>query len=245
MILNTQKIKSRWSAFGIHLIVSIFIFICLALIIRLWWYPGVLFATEGGWQGIKLIAGVDLIIGPLLTLLVYNTQKKELPRDLAIIAALQIAALSYGMYLVERNRPISIIYFDSIFWTSTRNQYDSNYIDIKTVPTLQNTSWPVWIAVNLPENNQQKSETIRREFNKDIRVLTNLYQPFEENAAKWDNQGIALQEFMRNREQSVREFTKYAEQKHLKVFYLITRYGTYYLLADTPNKQFISVHQIN
>jgi hypothetical protein len=39
------------------------------------WYPEFLFKTDGGWNGIRLIAGIDFIIGPTLTLIVYKAGK--------------------------------------------------------------------------------------------------------------------------------------------------------------------------
>lgn len=74
-------VKNRFQAFGIHLLISFILFLFLAAIIKFFWYPGLLFETEGGWEGIKLIAGVDLVIGPLLTLIVYNIKKPELKQD--------------------------------------------------------------------------------------------------------------------------------------------------------------------
>ena len=108
---------SRWAAFAIHLALSAFVFIALAAVIIFVWYPGFLFQTDGGWQGIRLIAGIDLILGPLLTLIVYNKAKKSLPIDLSIIALVQISALCAGSYLVYQERPLAIIFADNKFIT--------------------------------------------------------------------------------------------------------------------------------
>ena len=45
---------------------------------------------------ILLMIGVDVVIGPLLTLIVFDPKKKHLKFDLVVIAALQLAALAYG-----------------------------------------------------------------------------------------------------------------------------------------------------
>ncbi|KAB0769044.1 hypothetical protein F7O87_33620, partial [Pseudomonas aeruginosa] len=63
---------SRWRAFFIHLLISLAIFIVLLAIICLWWYPGALFEIAGGWQGVRIVAAVDMVLGPLLTLVVYD-----------------------------------------------------------------------------------------------------------------------------------------------------------------------------
>ena len=92
--------NNRWTAFAIHLTGSAIAFLLLAFTIRQLWYPGVLFFTEGGLEGLKLIAGVDIIIGPLLTLIVYNIQKRELRRDLAIIGIFQALCFAGGFTLL-------------------------------------------------------------------------------------------------------------------------------------------------
>lgn len=103
MIINT--ITSRWVAAGIHLAISLIVLGILLIVITQYWYPGV-FIHIGGYQGIKIVAGVDIVLGPLLTLIIYNTQKKSLKFDLAAIATCQLLALSGGMYLVHNERPV-------------------------------------------------------------------------------------------------------------------------------------------
>ncbi len=71
------RIHNRYQAFGLHLGISFLIFMILASIIIFFWYPGFLFSTDGGWQGIRLIAGVDLVIGPFLTLMIYKNNTSD------------------------------------------------------------------------------------------------------------------------------------------------------------------------
>ncbi|MBT8149381.1 MAG: hypothetical protein KJO24_05585, partial [Gammaproteobacteria bacterium] len=117
------KPETRWGAFGIHLAISALLFCVLAAIIIFTWYPGFLFRTDGGWQGIRLIAGIDLILGPLLTLIVYNKAKDSLAFDLAVIAVVQVTALAAGCYLVYQERPIAVIYADNKFSTMSKNSF--------------------------------------------------------------------------------------------------------------------------
>ena len=66
---------SRFKAFGIHLGISFVIFVFLAYLVVMEWYPGLLFDTDGGWRGMRIIIAVDLVLGPLLTLVVYRAGK--------------------------------------------------------------------------------------------------------------------------------------------------------------------------
>ncbi len=73
---------NRWKAFAIHMGASLLLFLGLLLIIINVWFPGILFSIDGGWDGLKILLGVDLVLGPLLTLLVYKAGKPGLKFDL-------------------------------------------------------------------------------------------------------------------------------------------------------------------
>lgn len=102
--------KNRWQAFGVHLLLSLVVATALVALMLLLWYPGAYFETMGGRQLLFLIAGVDVVLGPLITLVVYRPGKKGLKFDLAVIAALQLGALVYGGYLVFEVRPAFIVW---------------------------------------------------------------------------------------------------------------------------------------
>ena len=142
----TGRITNRWQAFAIHLIISIAIFIVLAALIYRW-YPGVLFLHDGGFEGMKLIAGVDLVIGPLLTLLVFNRAKKSLQMDLSIIAGLQIACLIAGMWAVYQTRPVAVVFSEGAFRSIAVQIYQDAQIPLDA-NSLFEKPWPVWIAVS-------------------------------------------------------------------------------------------------
>ena len=103
-----MKLPSVKQAFFIHFGISLIIFIALAAIMRLVWYPGDLFTMDGGVQGLKIIAPIDLVLGPALTLGFYRPWKKSLKFDMAAIACVQIAALGYGVYATYQQRPAAI-----------------------------------------------------------------------------------------------------------------------------------------
>jgi len=57
-----------------------------------------------------LVLIVDVCLGPLLTLAVFDPKKKELKRDLSIILLIQLSALFYGIYTVSVARPAYIVF---------------------------------------------------------------------------------------------------------------------------------------
>lgn len=112
---------NRYQAFGIHMAFSLVIFFILLICITQFWYPGILFDTGNGWKAISLIVGIDLILGPLFTLIIFNHNKKSLKFDLWVIALLQVVALIYGTWTIHSSRPLAIAYINTSFMTLYAN----------------------------------------------------------------------------------------------------------------------------
>ena len=104
--------KSRLKAAGIHLGISLVLALMAALLVFFVWFPYPYNKISGGDSLFLLIVSVDVIMGPLLTLAIFNIAKprKELRRDLAVIATLQLLALGYGMWTVALSRPVYLVY---------------------------------------------------------------------------------------------------------------------------------------
>jgi len=62
----------------------------------------------GGHELFLLIIGIDVILGPLLTLVVFNPKKRSLKFDLLVIAMMQIGALVYGVGVMLKARPVYV-----------------------------------------------------------------------------------------------------------------------------------------
>lgn len=109
----------RWKAVGIHLAISLAILAILLYILFVHWFPGHLFDTDGGWQALQIIVGVDLILGPLLTLVAANPAKttKELRKDFAVIALIQVCALTAGTSIAASSRPWALLWYDGVAYT--------------------------------------------------------------------------------------------------------------------------------
>jgi hypothetical protein len=130
---------NRYHAFAIHMAISLVIFFILLVCITQYWYPGILFDSSNGWKAVGLIVGIDLILGPLLTLLVFNPAKSSIKFDLWVIALIQTSALIYGIWTIQTTRPLAIAYVNSSFMTFYANAENANEIKekIKTLKTRQ------------------------------------------------------------------------------------------------------------
>jgi len=104
--------KDRLRAALIHLGISLFIALLASALVFGLWYPYPYREISGGRELFLIVVAVDVILGPLLTLVVFNRAKsqKELWRDLGVIGALQLLALCYGLWTVSLARPVHLVF---------------------------------------------------------------------------------------------------------------------------------------
>ena len=104
--------KSRFAAAGVHLGICLLLAAMAATLVFGVWYPYPYREISGGRSLFMLVVSIDVVMGPLLTLVVFNRSKplKELRRDLALIGALQLAALGYGLWTVAQARPVHLVF---------------------------------------------------------------------------------------------------------------------------------------
>lgn len=110
MRYDAKLFKDKLKAFAIHLVISLIVVLTVYMVIQLLWYPSPLFQATDAKKILVMILLVDLILGPLLTLIVYKKNKKTLKFDLTVIVLIQLAALAYGLYSVYQARPVLIAY---------------------------------------------------------------------------------------------------------------------------------------
>ncbi len=118
-----MKLPSLKQAVALHFAVSLVAFTVLVALMMRVWFPGDLFFIDGGWQGLKIIAPIDLVLGPALTLLFYRPHKKGIAFDISAILFVQVAALSYGVYVAHEQRPAAIVFAEHRFETLSYSEF--------------------------------------------------------------------------------------------------------------------------
>lgn len=104
--------RSRLTASGVHLLISVVLAMLAGALVFALWFPWPYRIISGGQELFLLLMSVDVVIGPLLTFVVFDKTKgwRHLGRDLAIIGALQLSALAYGLYTVHSARPVALVF---------------------------------------------------------------------------------------------------------------------------------------
>ncbi|MET3105415.1 hypothetical protein AAKU58_000224 [Oxalobacteraceae bacterium GrIS 1.18] len=132
---------TRYKASLIHLLGSVFVLLLVFLLISRVWYPGVLFSKSAGVPLLKIIVAVDVIVGPFITLIIFDIKKKLLKLDLAIILILQIGFICYGMWTVYASRPVFIVFTGNVFHMVRANEIEKK--DLSKVGTAQFKHMPI------------------------------------------------------------------------------------------------------
>jgi hypothetical protein len=103
---------TRFRASALHLLISLCIAALAAALVFGVWYPYPYHEISGGRELFFIVVTVDVILGPLITLALFNPQKTALALriDLTLIAALQLCALAYGLWTVCVARPVHLVF---------------------------------------------------------------------------------------------------------------------------------------
>jgi len=104
--------REKFKATGLHFLVTLALAACAAALIFLVWFPDPLQTMIGGTELFILVTGCDVALGPLSSLVVYNSKKtrRELVFDYVVIGIFQLAALCYGVYILGGTRPVYIAF---------------------------------------------------------------------------------------------------------------------------------------
>lgn len=104
--------REKWRAFAIHFTVTLVLAAGAAFIIFALWFPDPFDTLVGGAELFVLVVGCDLVLGPLISLVIYDSRKSrgKLIFDYTVVAFLQISALLYGVWIVAGSRPVYVAF---------------------------------------------------------------------------------------------------------------------------------------
>ncbi|MGC1386584.1 MAG: hypothetical protein WA807_01110 [Steroidobacteraceae bacterium] len=183
--------KFRLRAFGLHLLASVFVLSLMLGTLYLGWYhwPGWYLADAS--HVVVVLAGVDVVIGPALTLIIANANKPrgELRRDLSIIVALQLIALGYGTTQLWNGRPLYYAFSESVLQMIQAYDIDPGELKIaraQNAPLVPHWhSLPRWIWAPLPEDPTERTKILSSAVQGGLDVISmpRYYKPWDQGLA--------------------------------------------------------------
>jgi hypothetical protein len=179
----TKPPMSRWKAAAIHLVLSAIIIGAVAFVLIHTWYTWQLFEVMGARRLLTILAIIDIVIGPFLTLIVYKHGKKSLKFDLTVIALLQAGFLAYGLHILAQSRPVFMVGLVDRFEMVFANQLDDTDLAKGNTEEFRTRSWtgPRLVGGALGSTSQERYDlALSGLAGKDIHLLPEQYVSFEE-----------------------------------------------------------------
>jgi hypothetical protein len=184
----SQRLRAAVYAAAVHLLGSLMVATLTAVLVFGVWYPFPYRELAGGRELFVLIVLVDIVLGPLLTLVLFAPSKmlNELWRDLAIVVALQLGALAYGVWTVWQARPLFLVAeVDRFKVIGTTSLQEGALKDLPDKLQPKNFSGPLTVAIRAPKDSKEKEAVLFESVQggRDYGERPNFYIPYEDAAA--------------------------------------------------------------
>ncbi|MCP1172431.1 MAG: TfpX/TfpZ family type IV pilin accessory protein [Ralstonia sp.] len=162
-MIGHKRIRSAIKAASVHLSLSVLVAVGVAVIVLGVWFPYPFRALSGGQHLFWIIVGVDVVCGPLLTSVLFSPAKshRELTSDLSMVAAVQLAALLYGVHSVSLARPVVVAFEADRLVTVSAAEINVGDLP-QASPALRALSWtgPVLVGTRAPKDGNETLKSI-------------------------------------------------------------------------------------
>lgn len=241
---------TRFKVFSIHLAVSLAI---VALILGLFvfaWYPWPLFDLENGWQGIGLVALVNIVLGPMLSLILFTPGKPGLKFDMTVVVLLQLGALGYGVWQLYDARPVLLVHAADHFQPLSRGllaEWDTTGAILRRWEGFT----PRRIRVDLPADPIAFADLYQKVRHQPggLHGLADRYQPAEENWQLLLQDAVLIRPYVKHDAEWQRRFTEFTNAvkrpaEELAFFPYVGRRERVFLVFDRITQDIVGVLDI-
>lgn len=208
-----------------HLIISLFFVGILVGTVFYIWYPGPLLNISNVIEPIKVLVLVDIIVGPILTFVVYKKGKKSLKFDLSFIALVQILAYIYGANSIYQGRASllvmsygELVYLEEYYAKNDELKYDS------LKPGL--VSKPKFAILD-----ELKSIDIYKSYAQ-FKPIDDINSQISESAYSFED----LLELHPDKEQEINKLKSLYQEKQILILKLNKRYTNYYFVIYSKDE---------
>ena len=202
-----------------HFLCSGIVALLVAVLVFGVWYPFPYDQLSSGRELLLLVVAVDVVCGPLLTLVIFNPTKlrAELCRDLGIVAVLQILALIYGLTTVLTARPLFLVQEIDRFKVVTAPDVDS--VALAALPEGLRPAWwsgPLVVSIREPQDARERQSVMIESAvgGRDYAERPEFYLPYDKSAAQKSLlRAKPLEIFLQKRPEQQGEARKLASNK--------------------------------
>lgn len=179
--------REKFRAVLLHFIVTLAMAAAAAALIFLAWYPDPFQAMLGGTRFFLLITICDLVLGPLTSLIIYNSKKtrRALIFDYTIVGIVQVAAFVYGVMSISNARPVYIAFVKDRFEVVIAEDLADKDLQAARDPYRTRPKWgPVLIGTQRPTEREDINDLVMAAMEgKDLQNFPRYFVPYEKVAA--------------------------------------------------------------
>ena len=178
--------REKFRAVSLHFLVTLAMATAAAVMIFFVWYPDPFQTMLGGTRFFMLVTVCDLVLGPLTSLIVYNSKKtrRALIFDYTVIGIVQLAAFVYGVMSIANARPTYIAFVKDRFEVVIAEELADKDLQAAQDPyRTRPKCGPVLIGTQIADHARRAQRPgVRGDGGgKDLQNFPRFYVPYEAN----------------------------------------------------------------
>jgi hypothetical protein len=237
---------SKLRAFLIHLAISATVVGTVFMIIFFFWYPNPYFRVSGADDIVRVLIGVDLVLGPVLTLVLFKSGKPRLMFDLSVIAVIQVSALIYGTAIIFQERPYFVVFAVDRFVVVPKKDIDMTKIKYEV---MKEKPWrgPILAFANLPEDPRERDKLMFEVMDgaPDIERRAEYWSPLAEKIDQVMARAEALTDMRLRSEEARRQIaavrSRHENADQLRYLPITSNVNVYSMIFDPATKMAIDI----
>jgi hypothetical protein len=178
----------RLKLFSLHLLSSATVLTLILGSLYFGWYRWPGWYLTDVTRVVFVMVCVDVVLGPTLTLIIANQKKsrRELTRDIGIIVAVQLCALTYGSVSLWNGRPLYYAFSETVLQLVQAYDIDAEEAKLgrEQNPGLAPHwySLPRWIWAPLPQDAETREKIVATAVfgGDDVISMPRYFKPWEE-----------------------------------------------------------------
>ncbi len=174
---------TRWKAAAIHLLISFTVVGTITGLIYWLWFPYGMIRIAGMDRLLITMLCVDIVAGPLLTLIVFKAHDMRLTRrDLAMIGVMQALFMGYALHTAWISRPVFMVWSVDKMYLLYANELEPRNLARARAAESRDLNWfgPRRFAVVLPKDPEARAavfaDLIKRQ--RPLEQLPEHYGPY-------------------------------------------------------------------
>jgi hypothetical protein len=190
--------REKARAFAIHFLVTLTLCAGAAALVFLIWFPEPFQKMLGGTKLFEILVACDLGLGPLTSLVIYNSRKsrRELLFDYTVIGIIQLAAFCYGLYTVANTRPAYVAFVRDRIDVVAAGEIDDADLAKGAEGYRTRPKWgPQLVGIQEPSDPKEREQVMLSGLSgKDYSALPAYYVAYEQNLPQIKQRALPVTE---------------------------------------------------